>query len=315
MKKFWLVLFFLLPLIPGLVSAQSMVSDKKSSRRVYLKLTSFPEYYPFSFTEKQGQTKELQTVFTDGINLFAKTGDYQLTYEAITDYDKAVADVRRGEIDILLGMYYDTKLYAGLEYLYPAAMNNPVHVAMLPQNISKVAAVEDLKSLRGLYIEKEYFSDYMINNFKRYNIKPVENAFKAYEQLFTGQADYVVGSYYHNYAEVCRLGLKDYVAFSKNPLWNMPLFIGVSKASRSHNRLNVLLKRFMATEPFKQSIGESLKRFLRDMEIQTQGVVPPKFVRAESLSEQTPADEMAKNITAPNPETGISPLAGNEANN
>lgn len=291
MKKIWLILLILLQLLPAEINAQSLVADKKSSRRMYVSLTSFPDYYPFSYTEKQRENKFLVTVFNKGMELFSKTGDYELSFVPIADYDQAVNDVRRGEIDVLLGMYFDTKLYSGLEYLYPAALNNPVHVAMLPHNLDKVATTEDLKNLRGLYIEKEHFSDYMLNNFKKYNIKPIDTAYHAYEQLFTGQADFIAGSYYYNYAQICKLGLKDYVTFSKNPLWNMPLFIGVSKAAKNHNKLNILLRRFIVTEGFKQSMAESLKQAMRDVEMQSQGIVPPKFVRIESLTEKTPADE------------------------
>lgn len=288
MFKFRHIMAIVLLLMPGLASAQSMVTDKQSSRSWEIRATSFSDYFPFSYPDKTSSYVELQSIFNKSLKAYADFANFNLKFIYKPEYENAVIDVRRGEIDILMGMYYNTKQYSGLEYIYPAALNNPVHIAMLPHNLDKVHNAEDLKSLKGVYISEEYFSDYMIDNFKSFGIEPVDSPFSAYEKLFTGEADFVAGGYYYNYSMVLQLGLKNYVAFSKKPLWNMPMFIGVSKASRHHNKISATLKKYIVSDKFKRGIEDSLKKVINEVEQSSQGIVPPKFVRAEQSVEQTP---------------------------
>ena len=269
MKKVLWMLLFLLQILPSGVSAQSIVTNKKESRTSTINVTSFPDYFPIGYTAKEGNYQILETVFTPAMKQIA--------------------------------MYYGTRRYSGLEYIFPAVLNNPVYIIMRPENIDKVSKPEDLKNLRGLYIAQEYFSDYMRDNFKNYNIKPIKTALEAYEKLFTGEADYIAGGYYYNYAEICRLGLRDYVSFSKTPLWNMPLFIGVSKASKKHVQIGKLLKKYVADEKFQQSINDTLKKLIYQVEVESQGVVPPMFVKKEDGA-KTPADEISTGTSEENKE-------------
>ena len=295
MKKVLWMLLFLLQILPSGVSARSIVTNKKESRTSTINITSFPDYFPIAYTAKEGNNDVLGTIFAPAMKQIAMAGNLEFKYVLKKNYDEAVTDVRRGEIEILLGMYYGTIQYSGLEYIFPAVLNNPVYIIMRPENIDKVSKPEDLKNLRGLYIAQEYFSDYMRDNFKNYNIKPIKTALEAYEKLFTGEADYIAGGYYYNYAEICRLGLRDYVSFSKSALWNMPLFIGVSKASRQHAKIGKLLKQFAADEKFQQSINDTLKELIYRVEVESQGVVPPMFVKNEDGT-KTPADEISTGI-------------------
>ncbi len=295
MKKFLWVLLFVLQIFPLETSAQSVVTKKKDSREIIVRATSFHDYFPISYVTKESGN-ELMTVFTPVLEQVAEMKNLKFKYVSPKNYDNAVIDVRRGATDVLLGMYYDTKQYSGLEYIFPAVLNNPVYIIMRPENIAKVSKPEDLKNLRGIYISKEYFSDYMHDNFISYNIQPVETALKAYEQLFTGEADYIAGSYYYNYAQMCRLGLKDYVSFSKTALWNMPLFIGVSKASQQYAKIVPVLKTIVAEESFSQNINNTLKEFIYEAERKSQGVVPPMFIKQSTGKELTPADEAQKDM-------------------
>ena len=301
MKKVLWMLLFLLQIFPSGVSAQSIVTNKKESRTSTINITSFPDYFPIGYTAKEGNNQILETVFTPAMKQIATAGNLEFEYVLKKNYDDAVTDVRRGKIEILLGMYYGTRQYSGLEYIFPAVLNNPVYIIMRPENIDKVSKPEDLKNLRGLYIAQEYFSDYMRDNFKNYNIKPIKTALEAYEKLFTGEADYIAGGYYYNYAEICRLGLRDYVSFSKTPLWNMPLFIGVSKASKKHVQIGKFLKKYVADEKFQQSINDTLKELIYQVEVESQGVVPPMFVKKEDGA-KTPEDEISTGTPEENKE-------------
>lgn len=274
-----------------------MVTTKMHMGTQNLTLTSFPNYPPIATTEYDDRNAEyLQTIFDDALQEFAKLGEFKLIYILSENYDEAINVVRRGNVDVLLGIYYGTKRYSGLEYVYPAVINNPINIIMLPQTVAKVKNTNDLKKLKGTYSNEEYFSDYMLKNFESFNIKPTETTLSAYEKLFSGEVDYIAGTYYYNYAKVCELGLKNYVSFSQAALWSMPMFIGVSKASPKYKRIGAFLKKTVTRPEFSQKINKALKDKVKEIEIKSQGVVPPEFIRKNITGELTPADEQANNL-------------------
>lgn len=271
----------LLNLISSQVEAKSLVSEKITDKEKYINVTSYPDYFPFAEVIGVKNYPKLVTSFTQAMDQIASKSNWKLKYIPEKNLDQAINDTRRGEIKIFLGMYHDTKDFTGLEYIFPAVLNNPVHVITLPENRHKISKADDLKTLKGVYIQKEHFSDYVLNNFKNYNIQPANSLMEAYEKLFTGQIDYIAGSYYYNYVEACKIGLKDYVAFSKGALWNMPMFIGTSKAARDSKEISAVLKKYVREQSFQQTVANSLKQFILETEQQSQGVVPPKFIRQE----------------------------------
>lgn len=299
MKKFLLFLVLTIMAFSQIANAQYMITTtSKNARKKEITATSFPDYPPFSDITGLQNSEQLKTVFAPALEKFAEEQNFEFNYIPFKNYQTAVHNVRQGEVDLLLGIYYATKLYSGLEYIFPAVMHNPVHVIMLPSNISKVSKVEDLKNLKGVYIKSEHFSDYMIKNFQNFNITPVETPYDAYEQLFVSDIDFIIGSYYFNYAYVLTTGLKNYVSFSKDSLWNMPLFIGVSKASKKSKALAPLLTKAINSEYFKKDITEAMQNTVHELEKKSQGIVPPKFVRVQSQDEVTPADEIKPVETA-----------------
>jgi hypothetical protein len=71
----------------------------------------------------------------------------------------------------------------------------------------------------------------------------------------------------------------------------MPLFVSVSKASKRGISIKNALTRFFEKGTFSQAVSKALEDYIHQLENQSIGIVPPKFVRLESLNEQTPADE------------------------
>ena len=289
-------LMTMLLFVPVWCGAQTMVTTKADTSLQEIKITSFPDYAPVSYIVKINGREYLNTVFDDALQDFAKIGNFKLDYIVMHDYKNAVSQVRQGKIAVLAGIYYGTKRYSGLEYIYPSLLNNPVNIITMPQTSQKIKTSEDLKTLKGVYSNEEYFSDYMLNNFKAYNITPVENTLTAYKKLFTGEADYIAGTYYYQYVKVCELGLKNYVSFSQMAMWSMPMFIGVSKADSGYKRVSALLKKVVANPVFSQKINQTLKAKVKEFELNSQGIVPPEFVRKSVEGELTPADEAANTL-------------------
>lgn len=295
MKKLGLWIFLLAQILTSMCYAQSMVTTKQDTKKSFVLAGSFPDYFPISEVVKERSFPVLNTVFNDAMEQFAEVGNFKVEYSTETDYEKTLINLRQGQTDILLGMYYDTKMYRGLEYIYPAVLNNPVHLIVVAQNQDLISSSEDLLKYKGTYIKTEYFSDYMLKNFKNNNITASDSVMDAYKKLLTGEVDYIIGSYYYNYVKVCELGLKNYVTFSRSALWNMPLFIGVSKASKYYKRISSILKKLAVDDKFTASINNALIAKVKQAEVDAQGVVPPSFVREQKQGELTPADQREQN--------------------
>lgn len=193
-------------------------------------------------------------------------------------YEDTVRDVRTGKIDVLLGMYYGTKLYDGLDYIIPAVINNPVTVMMLPTRINEIKNTEDLKKLKGGILAKEHFSDYVSSEIKKFPVKKFDKPYDLFKQLFAGEIDYIFSGYYTGVIESSKLGLRSKIAFSKRAIWDMPLFIGVSKASKYHSFLVQRLTKFTDNKENIAKINQQLNQAIAEYEAESLRTVPPIFV-------------------------------------
>ena len=72
----------------------------------------------------------------------------------------------------------------------------------------------------------------------------------------------------------------------------MPLFIGASKSSRNHKRITTALKKIVSDKKFIEEVNNDLKKKIKEIETQHEGVVPPEFIRKDSAGILTPADEI-----------------------
>lgn len=291
MKKFLFCFFASFCFMAYASYAQFMVTEEKSQSRINLVYSSFSDYAPIAYFHKPKKNLgHLQTIFSEALEKLATQSYWNLFDQNFDSFESAQKAFEKGEIDLFLGNYYDDNERRYADYIYPAVLNNPIHVIILPRNQEKIKTTEDLKNLKGVYVATEHFSGYMLNNFKLYNISPVASALEAYEKLFTGKIDYIIGSYYYNYVQASLLGLKNEVVFSKAALWNMPLFLLVSKASKYNERFKRTLSKYVMNPAFKAMVEKSLRDKVREFEIIGQSVVPPSFVREQTAEDITPAD-------------------------
>ena len=291
MKKFLICFFVAFCFVAHLSYAQFMVTEEKSQSQINVNYSSFSDYAPIAYFHKpKKKYGHLETIFSEALQEISTQAYWDLHDENFDSIESAQKAFENGKIDLFLGNYYDDAALRYADYIYPAVLNNPIHVIILPRNQEKIKTTEDLKNLKGVYVATEHFSGYMLNNFKRYNISPAANALEAYEKLFIGQIDYIIGSYYYNYVQASLLGLKNEVVFSKAALWNMPLFLVVSKASQYNERIKRVLSRYVMKPAFKDMVEKSLRDKVREFEIVGQSVVPPSFVRKQTAEDITPAD-------------------------
>ena len=261
-------------------SALAMVevkSDKNTQRRE-LKITSFLDYPPFGeVVANDYDLPQMYTVYDQFIEDFAQKNHYVTSYIFNKKYKDLVMDILRGEIDLILGIYYDTEQYKGIEYVYPSILNNPMAAVMMPNRINEVHTMDDLKNLKGGMDSREHLADYVTKAMKNYNVVYVDNSEELYRKLFTGEIDYVFTSYYYGIVQTSRLGIRNQISFTKQSLWDMPLFLGISKTSMLRKSLYSTFTRMLKNDQYKKDLEKHLMETLQKIEQQNAGVVPPSF--------------------------------------
>lgn len=274
-----LVLLLMINLVFSNAQAMVELKKEKNTRKEELKVTAFLDYPPFGNYVNPPYLESFTSIFQPLVAEYAEKQNFEVSYVISKNYATLVRDVRRGEIDLLLGMYHETNMYKGLEYIFPAAINNPIVAIMLPQRISEVKMKADLLKLRGGMSSHEHISDYVNKELKEYKIKKFATSEEMYEKLFAGEIDYILGSQYYSLIEASRLGIRKKVSFSKQSMWNMPLFWGVSKMSPHKKLLTRTLTSLMEKPETIERIQNILIETINKIEKDNIGVVPPAYTK------------------------------------
>lgn len=285
MKKLPALTVFLLAFASA-AFAQVEFEQIKSRTQEKLHVTGFFDYYPFG----QYENNVYSGVFKPFIEYFSDYGQYVLDYLPVSmSYEDTIREAGKGEADVVLGMYAETSLYADLKFIYPAAIDNPIHLVMLPSKMGAVRSVQDLKHLKGAIHSKERFSDYINDKLKDFQIEYVDTSYELYGKLIRGEIDYVLTSIYFGTIETAKLGLRHQVAFSRQSLWTMPVFIGISKASVHREYLSHTLSKMLEKPEIKEKIKKDMEDIVNGVVEKYAGTVPPSFLPGETPpAEKTP---------------------------
>lgn len=254
--------------------------DKHPQKRRDIHITGFIDYAPFGFVEHPNAKiyGNFTSIFQPMFDTLAKENNWRLFYDLQKDtYQTLVQGTRQGEYDVLLGAYHQTEDYRGLELIYPAALNNPITVFMLPNRINEVQSVKDLKKLKGVRISREIYSDYINEQIKQFNLETVDTPYDMFERLFTKKADYILVSHYFGLLESIKLGLREQVAVARQTIWQIPMFIAVSKLSRERKLLSQKLTRYIEDPENQKAFQANIAKMVEEFEKKYQGVVPPTF--------------------------------------
>ena len=260
-------------------SAQIEMEEIKNKGTQNLYVTGFYNYYPFGYFDKYNA---YHGVLTDFMKEFAEKGMYRLIYlNSSNNYEDTIREFSKGDGDVVLGIYNETSLYMDLKYIYPAAIDNPVHLVMLPSRIREIKAIDDLKKLKGAIHSIERFGDYVNNQLKDFNIEYIDNSYDLYGKLMTGEIDFIFTSFYFGVIETSKLGLRSQVAFSKQSIWVAPLFIGISKASFHRDYMVHSLSRMLEKPEAQEKIKNKIMEMLKQVEIENAGTVPPTYINTK----------------------------------
>ncbi len=273
MKKLWTIVTLLVLVASG-SRAQIEFEEIKSRTQEKLHVTGFFDYFPFG----QYESNVYSGVFKPFIEYFSDHGQYVLDYLPVSmSYEDTIREAAKGEADVVLGMYAETSLYTDLKFIYPAAIDNPVHIAMLPSKIGSLHSLEDLKKMKGAIHRKERFSGYVNDKLKDFQIEYVDNSYDLFGKLIRGEIDYIFTSIYFGTIEAAKLGLRPQIAFSKQSIWTIPVFIGISKASVHREYLSHTLSKMLEKPEIREKIKNDMINIGTKVEEQYNGTVPPAY--------------------------------------
>lgn len=232
-----------------------------------------PDNFPFS-SKKQGSIfYELFTEFFNDRHLYIEIlypeGNYQ---EEISNFENNLTDWNG-----VFGMYFGSSKYSKNKYLYPAFAENGIHLITSKDKKIDVQNKEELKKYKGVYSKDDKLEQSVIRDFKRLGIKEVETLDYAIEDLLTGKIDFIVASYYRSQIKLYKQGLMNYVNYSLNPVWKIPLFIKVNPAIVNSENIEYI-KQYIQSSYFKQKRDELLAKLLDTYKENTKGVIPPTYV-------------------------------------
>ena len=260
-------------------------NDKLPKKLKHIKITGYTDYAPFGFVEFPDKSVmgRFFSAFEPLINDIAQENNLRIEYDVyLRDHVKQIQKVRQGDDDLALGVYHDTEMFKGLEILFPAAFINPITVFMMPNRINEVKTTDDLKKLKGVRSSRETYSDFVEEQLKEYDIDVVDNSYDLFERLFTGKADYILVSQYYGLIEASKLGLRKQISVAKQTLWQVPMFIGVSKLSKHRKLLSQIITRWLETAENRENIKQNIIRIVNEAEIRAQGTVPPTFENVQN---------------------------------
>lgn len=276
MKKFLLFFGFIALCLTKPALAQIEFDEIKSRSYEKISITGFDDYYPFG----QFESNSYSGVLKDFIEEFCQLGKYIIEYLPTHEgYEQMIRTSSKGKgADVILGMYSETSLYDELKYIYPAAIDNPINIVMLPSRMTEVKSVESLKKLKGAIHKKERISDDIKNYLKSFNVEYVDNSEDLYAKLLKGEVDYVLTSIYFGRIEISKLGIRDYVAISKQSIFTMPLFIGISKFSPHRDFMVHNLSRMLEKPEMQEKIKNNMLEIIQQIEKNNAGIVPKTYI-------------------------------------
>ncbi len=282
MKRFVIYILFCCLTVINSAQAQHMV-QKQGYLTDDIYYTGLPDYPPFSkYLTSQREFFMLDSAFLKPLKEIAQKYDFKIKDEpksgSVTLQD-VILDIRSGNAQMFIGAYSDSKLFTGIHLIYPAVVSNPIHIITLPDEQEKIKTTKDLAALKGIISKTEYLSDFVLRKIKPLNLTFAETPYDAYEKLFTGEADYILGGLYYNRIMSSRYGIEQYLAYSKKPLFKIPVFVAMSKTTPKLSLYDKIFSKEFNNPEFGNSVKQEILRMVEDEIAKNQGIVPPAFAK------------------------------------
>jgi polar amino acid transport system substrate-binding protein len=195
-----------------------------------LVITGHPSYPPVAWAA-QGRIVGAAPDLVSGIA--ARLGVEDVVSKDYGSWDGAQAAARKGEADVIFGIYKTDERARTLDFIEPPFMSDPVAIVVRKGADFAFAQWSDLRGRKGVTNAGESYGDkfdaFMGSNLTVAHVAGVDKVFAA---LLAGQADYMIIGLYPGRDEASRLGLADKVAFLPKELLSSAMYVAFSKQSK-----------------------------------------------------------------------------------
>ena len=244
MKLLKTFLFALSLSISSIVSAQSVVDVQEPEKPVNignidsqgcgytrpLIVAGMIGNPPFGWVERHDErtTKDLESYGLGRLVLDKIREKLGISYTStgFLSYNRAIAALKRGDIDLLLAAYYRPQdLGTGTTILTPGYFKNVFTVYFKKGKEISITSLTDLDGWKGIVRREENIYPLIHQKLPRgVNLTQISTAKRAFEMLMSGEADYLIGSPYAIEAELRRYKLNDDIIPASQVLLDSNLF-------------------------------------------------------------------------------------------
>ena len=194
------------------------------------------------------------------------------------------------DANVRFGVYYEQYPYSKNSYIYPAFFENTIHLIMPAGNKLKLQGKSSLKNYKGVYAKTDKLPSHVLKDLSALGAEEVENLPAAFEKLLTGKVEYIAASYYPSLIESYKQGIRNYVLFSKAPVWKAPMFFRALPEVTDDERVKSL-KTYLKSARYKKVRDDAFKELIKIYEENTRGIVPPTYIGSSRAQDDEEMDE------------------------
>ena len=193
-------------------------------------ITGHPSYPPVAWAAQGAIVGVAPTLVA---LIAAKLGVKDVVSKDFGSWEAAQDAARKGEADVIFGIYKNDARAHYLDFIAPPFMADPVAIVVRKGAGFAFAEWSDLKGRKGVTNAGESYGDkfdaYMGSELTVARADGVDKAFAA---LLAQQADYMIIGLYPGRDEARRLGLAGKVAFLPKALVSADMYVAFSKRSK-----------------------------------------------------------------------------------
>lgn len=196
---------------------------------------TFTNYPPFGWVERfevyaSAPRYEARGLAQKLLISLAKKAKLAIHEKSFKTYAEALRALDQGNVDLLLGTYFDGDPYSNKAYVFPAFTNNPFILVSLKGKMIPFNTWDDLKG-KKVVLRKEEGLWPMIERIvpKEINFIQIAGARNAFKLLVNKEVDFILSSRYAVEAELERFKLVDFVDISSSFLREPKLFFAFYK--------------------------------------------------------------------------------------
>ena len=180
-------------------------------------------------------------------------------------YNRAIAALKRGDIDLLLAAYYRPQdLGIGTTILTPGYFRNIFTVYFKKGKEVPVTSLTDLEGWKGIVRREENLYPLIYQKLPRgVHLTQISTAKRAFEMLMNGEADYLMGSPYAIEAELRRYKLNEDIIPATQVLLDANLFF-VFTTNSDCWKLKEKFSKSLQEDDFSSAKIEEMARTLID---------------------------------------------------